>query len=435
MIRKIRRTCGQLEQRNYLLGILHGIFVQTGMNLTNPGMVLAVFVRALGGSNALVGLLSAIRFGGWLLPQFLVAGWIQSKPRKVPVVIAMEMVRILVYGGLGGLTYVLGSSHSRLLILLFFVLFTSSRFTAGTGALARLDIVGQCISPARRASFFALRDFFGGACVFGIGFLVQYLLDAALGPPFPNNFTALFALSSGCFILAAVAFSQIRESPDASRGSQPSLKEQLMRVPALLRQDPIFKRYLLARILLNLTIVIGPFYAVLALDVLGAPESMVGFYLSAMTLAAISSNLFWQAVDRRRGTPFIVRAASLLTVLTPLLAATLPWLMGLAGFTIERYGLLPAYVFTIVFVVAGIGNSGRGIGFISLLLHIAPDEERAHYIGLVNTSLGFVTLLSILSGAVIDWVGFEPVFFMATGLLLLGYLVMSKLDLKQVSFQ
>lgn len=435
MICRIRRAWGRPEQRNYLLGILHGVFVQTGMNLTNPGMVLAVFTRALGGSNTLVGLLSTIRFGGWFLPQFLVAGWIQPKPRKVPSAVAMEAVRILVYGGLGGLTYVLGGSNPRLLILLFFVLFTSSRFAAGTGALARLDIIAKCISPARRASFFAFRDFFGGACVFGIGFLVQYLLDAALGPPFPSNFALLFGLSCGCFILAALAFYQVKESPDASRRPPYSLRDQLMRVPALLRRDPIFRRYLLARILLHLTIVIGPFYAVLALDVLGAPESMVGFYLSATTLAAISSNLLWQAVDRRRGTPFIVRAASLLTVLTPLLAATLPWLMGLAGFTMERYGLLPAYAFTIVFVVAGIGNSGRGIGLISLLLSIAPDEERTSYIGLVNTSLGFVSLLSILSGAVIDWVGFGPVFFTATGLLLLGYLVMSKLDLKQASSQ
>jgi len=58
----------------------------------------------------------------------------------------------------------------------------------------------------------------------------------------------------------------------------------------------------------------------------------------------------------------------------------------------------------------------------ALLLGIAPDEERASYIGLVNTVLGIVNFLPILSGAIIDWVGFELVFFAVTGLLLLGYL-------------
>ena len=191
----------------------------------------------------------------------------------------------------------------------------------------------------------------------------------------------------------------------------------------LLKQDPEFKRYLVARILLNTMRVAEPFYTVFALDILGAPVSMVGFYLSAMTLANILSNPLWQWAERARDTYFMVKAASLLTVLAPLLAATLPWLMRAAGFTVARYGLLPAYLFTGVFLLAGSANSGRGISLMALLLDIAPDQERASYVGLVNTVLGFVSFLPILAGAIIDWVGFEPVFFATTFLLLLGYLV------------
>jgi MFS family permease len=149
---------------------------------------------------------------------------------------------------------------------------------------------------------------------------------------------------------------------------------------------------------------------------------MVGFYLSAMTLASVLSNLLWQRVAQVRGPRLMLKAASLLTALTPLLAAVLPWLMRSVGFTVEGHGLLPAYLFTTVFVLAGSGESGRSIGLQSFLLDIAPDEERASYIGLANTVLGFVSLLPTLSGAVVDRVGFEPVFFTATLLLLLGYL-------------
>ncbi len=160
-----------------------------------------------------------------------------------------------------------------------------------------------------------------------------------------------------------------------------------------------------------------------ALDVLGAPASMVGLYLSAQTLARILSNLLWQRLGRARGNLFLVKTASLLTALEPLLAVTLPWLMRLAGLTVESSGLLPAYLFTGVFLVAGATQSGRSISFMALLLDLAPDEERASYIGLVNTTLGFVSLLPILAGAIIDRVSFEPIFLVATGLLLLGYLV------------
>jgi len=408
---------------NYFLGIVNGVSTRVGMSITHPSMVLSVFIRTLGGSNALVGLLPAIRFGGWFLPQFLAASWIQPRPRKAPVVVAMESARILIYAALAVLTYSLGLSRPGLLLVLFFVLFTPSRLAAGSGALARLDAIGKVVHPSRRASFFADRNFWGGAIVFGLGFLVRFMLDPDRGLPFPSNFALLFGLSCLSFIVAALSFSQVRETQDLNQQSRHSLLAQLARAPGLVRQDPDLRRYLLVRILLNTVRIADPFYAVFALDMLGAPASMVGFYLSAMTLADILSNLVWQRAERTRGTYAIVQASSLLTAVAPLLAAALPWLMHLFGFTVERHGLLPAYLFTSVFLLAGSSNSGRTIGLMALLLDIAPDQERASYVGLVNTVLGFVSFLPIAAGAIIDRVGFGPIFLTTTLLLLLGYLV------------
>jgi MFS family permease len=191
----------------------------------------------------------------------------------------------------------------------------------------------------------------------------------------------------------------------------------------LVKGDSVLRKYVLVRLLLNMTRLSAPFYPIFALDVLGAPISMVGFYLSAMTLARILSNLLWQRLGRARGNAFLVQTAALLTALEPLLAVALPWLMRWAGLTVERAGLLPAYLFTAVFLIAGSTQSGRSIGLMARLLDIAPDEERASYVGFVNTALGFVSFLSIIAGAVIDRLGFEPIFVSATVLLLLGYLL------------
>lgn len=410
------------DQRNYFLGVVNGAFTQLGMNLTQPSLVLSVFVRTLGGSNALVGSLSAIRFGGWYLPQFLVAGWIQPRQHKMPIAVGLEVVRLIVYAILGILTYVLSHSNPSLLLLLFFVLFSLSRLTSGSGALARTDAIGKIVSPSRRAAFFAARNFWGGLVVFGAGFLVRYVLDETHGQPFPLNFTLLFGLSAFCFLVALLIFSRIREQPGPTDRPHHSLKAQLARAPGLLKKDPIFRRYVLVRILMNMTRLSAPFYPIFALDVLGAPASMVGFYLSAQTLARILSNLPWQRLGQARGNYFLVKASSLLTALEPLLAAGLPWLMRLTGFTVERTGLLPAYLFTAVFLITGSTQSGRSISLMALLLNLAPDEERASYIGFVNTVLGFVSFLPILAGALIDRIGFEPIFLAATALLLLGYL-------------
>ena len=414
------------SRRNYNLCILNGVSTRLGMNLTHPSLVLSVFVRMLGGSNALIGLLPTIRFGGWFLPQFLAASWIQPQPRKAPVAVVLEIGRVLIYGALCILTYTLGLSNPRLLILFFFVLFTISRLITGVGALARIDTIGKVISPSRRASFFATRNFWGGVFVFGAGLVVRYLLDPVYGQPFPLSFTLLFAFSCAFFVLSLLTFSWIKETPDIAEQPHHTLKAQLARAPALLKQDPTFRRYLLVRVLLSMTRLAEPFYPILALDVLGAPPAMVGLYLSAQTFAGVVSSLLWQRVDRARGTFFLLRTSSLLTVLTPLLAALLPWLMRLIGFTVERNGLLPAYLFIGVFLLAGGCESGRFVGMMALLLDISPGDERASYIGLVHTVLGVVSFLPVLAGAVIDRVGFEPIFYTATGLLFLGYLVMLK---------
>lgn len=409
------------SQHNYLSCILNGLFTRLGMNITHPSMVLSVFARILGASNTLIGLIPAIRFGGWFLPQFLVASWIQPQPRKVPIAVAFESIRVVIYGALAVLTYTLGLSHPYLLLAVFFVIFSISRVTTGTGALARLDAIGKVIPPSRRAPFFAMRNFFGGILVFGAGLLVRYVLDTDWGQPFPLNFTLLLILSCLSFTAGMLALSRIEETPDSGAGPRHSLKAQLARAPTLLGQNAAFRRYLLVRVLLDMIRIAAPFYSIFALDILGAPPFMVGFYLAAMTLAEILANLLWQRIARVRGTLHMLRIAGLLTMLTPLLAATLPWLMQGVGFTIESHGLLPAYLFTGVFLLAGSSQSGRAIGLSSMLLNVAPDGERASYIGLANTALGFVSLLPIVSGAVIDRVGFEPVFFAATGLISLGY--------------
>jgi hypothetical protein len=412
---------GSTSQRNYVLCILNGLFTRLGMNVTHPSMVLSVFARLLGASNTLIGLIPAIRFGGWFLPQFFVASWIQPRPRKVPISVGLETFRMVIYGALAVLTYALGLAHPYTLLIVFFVLFSISRLTTGTSALARLDAIAKVIPAPRRASFFAMRNFFGGILVFGAGFLVRYLLDPDRGLPFPLDFTLLFGLSCVCFVAAGLFFYGIKETPDPAAQTQYSLKAQVVRVPELIGRNATFRRYLLVRVLLDMTRIAAPFYPILALDVLGAPPYMVGFYLSAMTLAEILSNVVWQRVARARSTLHMLKAAGLLTVLSPLVAVMLPWLMQAVGFTVESHGLLPAYLFTGVFLLAGSSQSGRAIGLLSMLLNVASEEERASYIGLANTVLGFVSLLPILSGAVIDRMGFDPVFFAATGLISVGY--------------
>jgi len=413
------------NRRNRLLCIFDGVLVQLGMNISHPSMVLAILVRTLGGSNTLVGALSAIRFSGWQLPQFPIAGWIQPLPRKAPFAVTMALARAGIYGLLAALTLTLGRTHPTLLLSVFFALFTLSRVVTSAGALARFDVWGKIFHRSKRASFFATRNFWGGVFVFGSGFLVRLILDPDKGLPFPQSFALLLAVSSAAFLIASVLFSQIQEPAEQANNIRYSVRDQLWRAPSLLRRDPYLRQYLLVRVLLSTTVISQPFYPIYALDVLQAPESMVGIYLSALTLANVIANLLWQKLERSQGTYALLRMASLLSALAPLLAATTPLLVRALG--PGHSGLLPAYIFSTVFLLAGASQSGRGVSLPAVILEIAPTKERPSYIGLVNTLLGFVSFLPVLSGFAIDRLGYSPVFLTTGVILLAGFLASRRL--------
>jgi MFS family permease len=56
----------------------------------------------------------------------------------------------------------------------------------------------------------------------------------------------------------------------------------------------------------------------------------------------------------------------------------------------------------------------------NFLTELVPDAERPIYLGLANTLSGVVTLLSVLGGLLVDWLGFAGLFAAALVLCLVG---------------
>ena len=417
--------------RNYTLAVLNQVFIRLGMSFTHPSMVLAVLVRQMGGSNTLVGLLPALRFGGWFLPQFLVGGAIQHLPRKLPFYVVMDSVRVVIYTFLGLLLFIMGASDPSLFLAIFFVLFTISRLTTGSSAVVRLDLIGKVIPATRRASFMAARGLYGGLAGFAAGFVVGYILDTQDFLGFPRHFALLFLIAAASFAASVLVFSRVYEPPMPGNPPRISVRQQLSRVPTLLQQDPNYRRYVVVRLLLNMVRIADPFYVIYALEVLHAPVAMVGTYLSTLTLASILSNPLWNRVSQRRGIKTTLLTSSFLTDLTPLLAVGMPFLPRSLG--LGNNHPWSAYIFGLVFAAAGLSQSGRGISLMTILLNISPPEERPSYIGFVNTLLGIESFLPVFAGGVVDTIGFVPVFLAAAGFVLLGSSMALKLRSEPVA--
>jgi len=412
--------------RNVAWTAINHFFVEGGMTLSDPGTVLPLFVKELTGSNILAGLLPSLRFFGWLLPQFFVAGLLERLAAMLPAIRLLELVRAGSYLGMGLLVLILGGTHPHLVVGIFFVLFSLTRIMAGSSAVARAELVARIVPSEERAHVVSLRTFAGGVAGFIAGFIVSGILGKG-DIAFPSNYGLLIGLSGACFGVAIVALTPIREPRIVPQLRRLGFISQIARASMFLREDRRFMLYVLVRALSAGVALATPFYMIYARDVLGAPASMAGVYLSVRTLSRVLSNLVWGKLCRRRGNAWVFQTAQLLNVLAPSLVLLIS---VLALITPLRLAVLPwgKLAFGLVFLVQGIAASAMGIGRVVYLYEIAPPASRPSYYGLSNTLIGPLYFLPVLGGALVDLWGFVPIFGIAMGFGLLAYALVLRLE-------
>ncbi len=117
--------------------------------------------------------------------------------------------------------------------------------------------------PAR-VRLYAAKQFAGSTASFGGGLLVSFLFRSG-GPGFPYNYGINLAVGFVGLGIATAGFYRIREpaSPPPARGPE-TLSAYLRGVPALLRQDARFRRFLLVENLTSFSVMALPFYMVFA---------------------------------------------------------------------------------------------------------------------------------------------------------------------------
>ncbi len=405
-------------RRNIFWGTANSFFVEAGMTLTHPSMVLTLFIKELGGSNFLVGLLPSLRFFGWLAPQFVAAGVMQRYTKFIPVVRALEIIRSAFYLFIAALAFFYGRTNPQMVLVVSFVLFLITRFAAGSSAVARAEIVARMVPARERSTVVSLRNLAGGLAGFAAGFIVRYVLDERVSQ-FPNNYAILIAATGVAFVLATVVLNLVREPILAFKPKGIDVLAQLKRAPLLLKADRQYALYTGVKAASTGLELASPFYVLYATQVLGAPGHIAGVYIAVSTFSRILSNIFWGNQCKQRGNLWVVKAGCALGVVAPVIATLLPQAMALIWEQqIPSWG---AYLFCAVFFIQGLATSADGIGGVSYLYDIAPEQDRPTYYGLVNTVLGPLYFLPALAGGLLDIVGFGPIFGAAAVAMALAY--------------
>ncbi len=397
-----------LERRNFFGALWHGAFLALGTALTQPTTVIAAFVADLTGSTIWVGGLSTVLTVAGALPQLFVARLVEPRPRKMPFLMLAIYLRVISWGALAGLIYLIGDSHPNLLAWALVGLLAVFYAGGGLGGVPYTDIIGKVIPQQQRGAFFGGKEALAGPLSVGAALLArQVIADVA----YPINYALLFGLAALSLLTASLGFWLIREPPRADAGVPVSSWREYA---AQLGQTARHLEVLIGvQLLTGFSLMALPFYVVYARQELDAPPGAVGWFLLAQVLGGVLANLVWAPLVDRGGSRRMLAACAVTSALTPLLAI----LLGRLGWP----GLLP------VIFLGGAAFNGRKVGFNSALLELAPAAERPTYSALNAVLILPVAFLSLIAGALLQHWSYQSLFIVAAACIGIGALLTQRL--------
>jgi MFS family permease len=409
-------------RRNFILGITNGALFSLAESLMSVDTVLTWFVQRLGGSNFLVGLVGPMRDVGWYLPQLYVSHRLQREPRKMPLYRRMALVRAVAWS-VWTLAAFLLTQHYGWLLLIFMIAYGVNALASGFAGLSFMDIVARTIPARRRGTYFGGRLFFGSVLGFFGGVLVSALVSDSNPIGFPGNVAVLFAVAWAAAIGGLLAFANVKEPPGDVRADTETLTTHVRRAARLPRGNMNLRYMLVARVVVLLSYVAAPFYGVYSINVLHAPVSVLGVYGIVRTLISLIINPVWSRLSDRRGNKIVMQLSNACGVAMIAWAVFAP--LVATGVNLEAG--VQAYLFVPVFALMGLYETGTGIGANNLLLEIAPGNDRAIYVGLTNTILGVAYFSTVVSGLIVDLIGYRGVFVIALALLIVAQWALARI--------
>lgn len=396
-------------RRNFVLFMVGYISYGTALTFIGVTTVMPALAGELTSSPPLIGLVGTIFYGGWLLPQFLAARIVQGRPRQKPYLmigvagrIALPAIAVALWAGL--------ARQPLFMLIVFYVCLGIFIITDAFGSIPWFDILARAIPPWRRGRLIGIAQVVTGILGIGVGVLVSLILDSPR-LLFPTNYALLFGLATVALLPSTIALALLREPPTA-------ILRVTRHIPAATRgwlrrtiTDGNFSRLVICRLLVSMVELTTPFYVGHAEQVLHLPRTIIGGFVMAQTVGGIVASGILGALSERWGTHVVIRIGSLVTVLGPLFA--------LAAH-LDRSGML-GQAYPLVYIVLGVLNAIRMLGFSNYILEIAPEGMRPVYMGLANTLGSVMMVFPAIGGWLLEKTSYEVLFGISALLVGVGF--------------
>lgn len=394
-------------KRNYIANFVDVAFFSFGMAFASLTTIVPLYIRELGGSTLLIGLVPALVQTGIVLPPLFVAPYIGRLRRKLPYILRMTLGERIPWIFLALATWLFAAQYPTQVLLFAVLCLTIFGFAGGVTMPAWMDLVTNVTPLRMRGKLFGYSSALGGLLGVGGGLMAERALGRY---GFPINYSLCFAAAGVCMILSFVALAALRETEREYIAPPLPTREYISRLPVLLRADRDFSIFLGARTLMVLGNMGVGFVSLYAATERGIPESMAGIFTSWMLGSQVITTPLWGIIGDRYGHKGALQFGLICSGAAMALALVSQTPVG----------------FYAVFALLG---GGTGVAFtttLNMVVEFADEASRVTYIGLHGTLIAPATMLAPLMGGWLAQVaGFDTLFIVATVCCILAVLMLT----------
>lgn len=339
--------------------------------LIDPKLVLSWLLTSLGAPAVYAGALVPLREAGALLPQMLLAGWVQGMAQRKWAWIIGSAGQGLCAGLIAVAALTLEGAQAGLAIC---AALTALALFRAICSVSYKDILGKTVGQARRGSVTGIA---GSISSVGVVVFALLLISGVLQQR--GAVIVAIALAACLWIAASLLFTTIKEQASEGEGGLAASFE-------VLKENTVLWRFITVRGLLVSTSLAPPYFVILGGEEGGTLGALGALVLASAAASLLSSYVWGRLSDRssRR----VLMYAGISGAVAMVFALTLAQL-GLA----KTVWAMPLALFLLMIAYHGV-RQGRS----TYLVDVAPEDQRAAYAAVANTVIGGLLVVAGIVG-------------------------------------
>ena len=389
-----RRSCEdltdqacQVTPRNFFAEIGALTLTKLGDAIASPKTVLAWMLATLGAPVAIIGWLVPVRESLSMLPQIVLAGWVQRFAVRKWIWVGGGIVQAGALLGMAAAAWTLRGLAAGVVVLGCLIVFSLARAFC---SISIKDVQGKTIAKRRRGRVTGWSAAVaGGLTMAGSAILIGPMKNETDAAPFGW----ILLLAAGLFLSAVLVFALVREFDGETKRDAAGVGQSLKSARENLRllgREKSFRRFVIARALFLVSALSAPYYVVMARDSGGEADAVsglgaLGWFVLAGGIADMLSSPVWGRFADRSSRRVMMTAAGLASVL-----GIGMWAMALFAEELVQ----SSWIFVGAYFFLSIAHAGVRAGRKTYVVDMATGNRRTDFVSVSNTVIGFILILT-----------------------------------------